>query len=134
MAKDKKVKKKNPNQTTVNLNPDAQAIKDAYVPGTGLKYVLSVGLMLFDALPAKEKQRRIRNAMKRESFENRIASFLNWVNGLKDDDKRNEAIRCVLNLAGEARIREYLAGTAEQVQDVPSKKRRARQASESTSA
>lgn len=134
MGKDKKVKTKNPNQTTVNLNPDAQDIKDNYVPGVGLKYMLSVGLLLFDALPAKEQRKRIRDAMERESFENRITSFSNWVNGLKNDDKRNEAIRSILNLADEGQIREYLQGTAEQVGAVPSKRPRAQRASRSTSA
>ena len=127
-------KKSNPNQTTVNLNPDAQAIKDSYVPGVGLKYMLSVGLMLFDALPPKEKQSRIREAMKRESFENRIASFSDWVNGLKNDNKRNEAIRCVLNLADEDQLKDRLRVLVEKEGTALSKTPRGQRASPSKSA
>lgn len=55
--------------TAVNLTNKAMAIKNRLAPALQLKGILSVGLELFDALPADEKIRRVAEAMAEDEME-----------------------------------------------------------------
>lgn len=93
----KKLRKK---QTTVNLTPEGQVIKDQLASAFGLKYILTAGLKLFDELPADQRMNLIIAASNADTFEDGKRSFLTWFSEL-NDPQRQEVLEEINGIMGD---------------------------------